>query len=256
MEALRAKDMNEAMADVFRGASVVENENGVDVVLHGTVYAPEVAERIARQIVDARVTHASVGPIRAEGGHMTGVSLGYTVKRRTLRADRSAEFGDAFDALEQVLSNLGLSEQYQSTLLASMDKHQPEILSAVLAVRELVTRAQDRADRLQAVLDAETGRKGLEGWTFQNSDGVHAWVFERDEINFATVHTKLSANGSQDIKGVFFIESNLTIVRDPSDWSCIEFQPTDALDGMEKATTLLREYGVLPALNAEGPPTI
>ena len=112
---------------------------------------------------------------------------------------------------------------------------------------EQIRAANTRADRLQAVLDAETGRKGLDGWVFQSSEGVHAWTFERDEINFATAHARLSANGSQDVTGVFFIESNLTIVRDPSDWSCIHFQPTDALDGMEKATALLREYGVIPS---------
>lgn len=132
----------------FKGATVVEGPAGMGIDMHGTVYAPEVAEQIAHQITSAQVTHASVGPVRAEGGHLTGVSLGYTVKRNIdrghARQARSEEFGDAFDALEQVLSNLGLGEEYQRVLLASMDKHQPEIHAAIMVLRSRLVRDEDR----------------------------------------------------------------------------------------------------------------
>lgn len=61
------------------------------------------------------------------------------------REARSDTFINAFCPLEAVLSNLGLAEQYQSTLLANLDKHQPEIYAAITVLRSKLVRDEDPA---------------------------------------------------------------------------------------------------------------
>ena len=168
---LRAQDMNEAMADVFRGDAMRPSNTlhvvtgssdkpksrfiGEDDFVPGPVMSPEaraklnaaVAEFAARPDVQVQIREMS-RPQPMSMSCVVGTTAkpmdGYTVKRRTLRTDRSAEFGDAFDALEQVLFNLGLGEDYQRVLLASMDKHQPEIHAAIMVLRSRLVRDEDR----------------------------------------------------------------------------------------------------------------
>ena len=80
-------------------------------------------------------------------------------------------------------------------------------------------------DRLQAVLDAEMGRKGLPGWVY---DGYGQWTLSDHTAD-------IIATAATDRRGI--------------GWYIGDYygESTDALDGMEKATARLRELGLIPA---------
>lgn len=91
-------------------------------------------------------------------------------------------------------------------------------------------------DRLQAVMDAELGRKGLPGWTWDGE--ADRWVLRLSRRVVALVTTSRSGGG----------------------WSCrtpgddVTSDSSDALDGMEQAQAWLQARGFLPV--PEPAPTV
>lgn len=98
----------------------------------------------------------------------------------------------------------------------------------ITALKTKVLDQDQRIARLQAVLDAETGRKGLPGWKY---DGHGEWVFMGEGRATAATHR----NGIGYYVGEEYGES------------------TDALDGMERATAALVRLGFTVPTESDTP---
>lgn len=84
-------------------------------------------------------------------------------------------------------------------------------------------------DRLRAVLDAETGKKGLPGWEY---NGYGTW---RLKVNGEILAEAPTCSSYED--NGWWVKGRAAAMA----------VPTDALDGMERAEAHLRALGLLPA---------
>ena len=103
-----------------------------------------------------------------------------------------------------------------------------------LTLKDFPGLVQER-DRIKAVLDAETGRKGLPGWKWYGVHGGGQWVLHVEGANAFLSTPSRAGNGHSQPTGYIF-NGRYT---EP-------FYCTDALQGMERAEDLLRSLGKLP----------
>ncbi len=97
---------------------------------------------------------------------------------------------------------------------------------------KMVNELRQRADRLQAVLDAETGRKGLPGWTW----GGWADPTWQCRWPIALARVQSATDDLNPARAFVYLGALATEVQGV----------TDALDGMEKATAWARARGYTP----------
>lgn len=90
-------------------------------------------------------------------------------------------------------------------------------------------------DRLKALLDAETGRKGRPGWTWLPNHGGGQWVLHVEGAH-AFLNTPTRPGDGRGHPVVFVFNGVTTVM----------YRITDALQGMEYAEDLLRSLGRLP----------
>lgn len=153
---------------------------------------------------------------------------------------------DPADHLYNVLANLGLCDEYEAEYAKHRNKAEPEIATGIALVRNVfnrIGRESDRyqiqaetataeRDRLQAILDAERGIKGLPGWVYGREDG--GWYLP---AGLGRGHAMAYARCT----GFFEVYERVGAVTNTRRHTCM-----DALDGMERATEILRSMNLIP----------
>lgn len=162
----------------------------------------------------AKITHAAILP---DGK----VEFGYTLYDPV----------DPADHLYNVLANLGLCDDYEAEYAKHRGKAEPEIATGIALVRNAMNQTEAQRDRLQAILDAERGIKGLPGWVYGREDGGWYVPAGRDRH-----HAMVYARCTDGFEIVF---------RDGNVVNTKRYTCKDALDGMERATAMLKTMGLL-----------
>ena len=177
-----------------------------------------------------KITHAAILP----GGK---VDFGYTLDRHV----------DPADHLYEVLSNLGLYDCWDAEYAKHRGKAEPDILTGIALIRAAMTEigpesdryqiqaetATAERDRLQAILDVERGVKGLPGWVYNPESS--AWCMPVG-MPAGGYHARVYSN----CIGKFEVHVRTGCITTTHAYTC-----TDALDGMERATEILRSKNLI-----------
>lgn len=148
------------------------------------------------------------------------------------------------EAVDRDRRNLDAAQRWQDVARVAREidaQHRGAGLMADDDLVDLIARAlkdfpglvQER-DRLKAVLDAETGRKGLPGWEWLPNRGGGQWVLHvKGAHTFLNTPTRPGDGRGHPVVFVFNgVQTNMHRI-------------TDALQGMEYAEARLRELGRL-----------
>ena len=152
---------------------------------------------------------------------------------------------DPADYLHNVLSNLGLYEGWDDEYAKHRGKAEPEIATGIALIRAAmnqICRESDRyqiraetttaeRDRLQAILDAERGIKGLPGWVYGHE--CVGWFVPAGQGRYHAMVYARCTDG-------FEVYDRAGTVTTTKRYTC-----KDALDGMERATAMLKTMGLL-----------
>lgn len=141
------------------------------------------------------------------------------------------DFIDPADHLHAVLSNLGLYDGWDAEYAKHRGKAEPEIATGIALVRNAMKQTEAQRDRLQAILDAYRGITGLPGWVYGRGDG--GWYVPAGSGRYHA----MAAARCTDMFEIVFRDGNVVNTK--------RYACTDALDGMEKATAMLKTMGLL-----------
>jgi hypothetical protein len=182
-------------------------------------------------------------------GHFGGMTNSVEFKSESVRL-----LADACRALDELILRSGhhsieriqaSAQNWQAvaTVAREVDaQHRPGANMADDDLVDVIARAlkdypglvQER-DRLRAVLDAETGRKGLPGWTWHPIHGGGQWVLHVEGAHAYQNTPTRAGNGYRE-----------PVVHVYNNGTTNAYGVTDALHGMERAEKLLRSMGRLP----------
>ena len=162
----------------------------------------------------AKITHAAILP---DGK----VEFGYTLYDPV----------DPADHLYNVLANLGLCDDYEAEYAKHRGKAEPEIATGIALVRNAMNQTEAQRDRLQAILDAERGIKGLPGWVYGHE--CVGWFVPAGQGRYHAMVYARCTDG-------FEVYDRAGTVTTTKRYTC-----KDALDGMERATAMLKTMGLL-----------
>lgn len=239
---VQAIDHDAIKAMVAEGCTINAIHHVRDVLKIGLSEAMKLVEEIVGRPIGqrlppagAKITHAAILP---DGK----VEFGYAAEHQI----------DVYHFVHYVLSNLGLYEGWDDEYAKHRWKAEPEIATGIALIRgamNQIAQESDRyqiqaetataeRDRLQAILDAERGVKGLPGWVYV-SGGSGSW---RRPVQAVEVF------GTPTPAQVFTRFSNRFEVYEQSGAVTLihKHTCTDALDGMERATEILRSKNLIP----------
>lgn len=144
---------------------------------------------------------------------------------------------DPADHLHAVLSNLGLYDGWDAEYAKHRGKAEPEIATGIALVRNATNQTEAQRDRLQAILDAERGIKGLPGWVYVGGP-YGSWCLPVPTVGKVgkSMQARVFALCSGRFE-VYEVNGPVTLIH--------KHACTDALDGMERATATLKTMGLL-----------
>lgn len=251
---VQAIDHDAIKAMVSEGRTINAIHHVRDVLKIGLFEAKERVEEIMGRPVGQRlppagvkITHTAILP---DGK----VEFGCTMDRQPdpVTANRPGQSYvptiDPADYLHNVLSNLGLYDGWDAEYAKHRGKAEPEIATGIALIRAAINEigqesdryqiqaetATAERDRLQAILDAERGVKGLDGWVY--SQDTSTWVLPTGATAgppHATVHSRCASK--------FWVHDRTGRITTIHVYTC-----TDALDGMERAINILRSKNLIP----------